>query len=573
MFVMATAGHVDHGKSTLVRVLTGTDPDRFEEEKRRGLTIDLGFAELVTPAGRSIAFVDVPGHARFVRNMLAGVGAVEAALFVVDVNEGWKPQSEEHLRILDLVGVTDGVVVLSKVAGVDAELLELARAEVDDALAGSGLAGAPILAVDALAGVGLDDLLGELNRLAGRDRPLPDGRARLWVDRSFTIAGAGTVVTGTLTGGPLRRGDEVEVGDQRGRVRRLQSFGRDHDEVVAGCRAAVNLTGIDHDDVARGVALVHPTQWHRTRVIDASVTVLPSAKPVSRRGALALHVGSGEHAVRLRVIGGNTIEPGEVGAARIDLPAALPLVPGDRFVLRDLGRGTTIGGGEVLDVDPVLPLSRATPDRSVDRVVAERGWVRPDELERRTGERRPATIGRWIVDPERLARERTDLVARVEAAGPLGLDMAAFDERARAVLGTTDLVVADGRVSTAADHLDEHPLLAALAAAPFDPPAPDIDPAALRQLVRRGLLVQQDGITFAPTAVDEAAALVARLLASSPEGVTVTEVRQAMGTSRRVAMPLLALLDARGVTLRRGDVRIAGPRLPPMSSAGGPSPT
>jgi selenocysteine-specific elongation factor len=573
MFVMATAGHVDHGKSTLVRVLTGTDPDRFEEEKRRGLTIDLGFAELVTPAGRSIAFVDVPGHVRFVRNMLAGVGAVAAALFVVDVNEGWKPQSEEHLRILDLVGVTDGVVVLSKVAGVDGELVELARAEVDDALAGSGLARAPVLAVDALAGVGLDELLGVLDRLAGRDRPVPDGRARLWVDRSFTIAGAGTVVTGTLTGGPLRRGDEIEVGGLRGRVRRLQSFGRDHEEVVAGSRAAVNVTGIDHDDVARGVALVHPERWHPTRMIDASVTVLPSARRVSRRGALALHVGSGEHAIRLRVIGGNTIEPGGAGLARIDLPAPLPLAPGDRFVLRDLGRGTTIGGGQVLDVDPVLPLSRARPDRSVDRVVAERGWLRPDELERRTGERRPATIGRWIVDPDRLARERTELVARVEAAGPLGLDVATLDDRARAVLATTDLVVADGRVGTAADHLDEHPLLAALAAAPFDPPTPDIDPAVLRQLVRRGLVVQQDGITFSPTAIDHAASLVARLLAESPGGVTVTAVRQAMGTSRRVAMPLLALLDARGVTLRRGDVRIAGPRLPPMSSAGGTSPT
>ncbi|MCU1373334.1 MAG: selB [Actinomycetia bacterium] len=561
MLVMATAGHVDHGKSTLVRVLTGTDPDRCAEEKRRGLTIDLGYAELLTPGGRSIAFVDVPGHVRFVANMLAGVGAVAAALFVVDVNEGWKPQSEEHLRILDLVGVTDGLVVLTKVAGVDPDVVERIRAEVVDALTGSGLAHVPVLAVDALAGAGIGDLLAQLDRLAGLDRVLPTGRARLWVDRSFTIAGAGTVVTGTLTGGTLRRGDEVEVGDRRVRIRRLQSFGRDHDEVKSTSRVAVNLTGIDHGDVGRGDALVHPRRWRRTRVVDAAVSVLPSARRVSRRGALALHVGSGEHAIRLRVIGGNAIEPGQLGLARIDLPVALPLAPGDRFVLRDLGRGETIGGGQVLDVDPVLPLTRARPDRSVDRVVAERGWVRADELERLTGEARPPTLGPWVVDPARLAQERDELVARVVSAGPLGLDVAALDERARSVLGTTELVVAEGRARIARDRLDEHPLLALLAAAPFDPPAAAIDPAELALLVRRGLVVQQDGITFAPSAVDQAAALVTGLLAAAPEGITVAEVRQAMGTTRRFALPLLAVLDARGVTVRRGDIRIAGPAM------------
>jgi selenocysteine-specific elongation factor len=534
---MATAGHVDHGKSTLVRALTGTDPDRLEEEQRRGLTIDLGFA--ATPDGR-IAFVDVPGHVRFIANMLAGVGAVTTAMFVIDAREGWKPQSEEHLRILDLVGVTDGVVVLTKVAGVE-------PLSITERLAGSCLAGAPIVATDALAGIGMDDLRRELDRLADLPRDVPDGRARLWVDRAFTIAGSGTVVTGTLTGGRLRKGDEVEVGPHRGRIRRLQSFGVDHDEAVPGTRVAVNVAGVDHHLVERGMALVHPGRWHRTRTVDASITVLPTATRVGRRGALALHVGSGEHPVRLRVV--DAIEPGSTGWARVDLPAEVPLTPGDRFVLRDLGRGTTVGGGEVLDVDPVLALSRAEPDRSLDRVVAERGLLTPDELERLTGERRAPTLGPWVVDAEHLAAVRTRLGDRVAAAGDLGLDLASLDDLERAL--ADELVVTDGRVRLEPDRLAEHPLLATLDS--FAPP--HVDDEVLPQLVRRGLVVRHDGIAFAATAVDRATGVVRRLLAEHPDGITVAQVREALGTTRKYALPLLAILDGRGVTARNDESR------------------
>jgi selenocysteine-specific elongation factor len=536
---MATAGHVDHGKSTLVRVLTGTDPDRFEEERRRGLTIDLGFAEL---PGAGIAFVDVPGHVRFVSNMLAGVGALTTAMFVVDAREGWKPQSEEHLRILDLVGVTGGVVVLTKVEGVEVDVAPIVKR-----LRGSCLEGAPIVRTDALAGIGMDDLRAELARLAARPRTIPDGRARLWIDRAFTIPGAGTVVTGTLAGGRLRTGDEVDVGPHRGRVRRLQSFGTDHDEVAPGARVAVNVAGVDHRAAARGMALVHPGRWHRTTTVDASITVLPTATRVSRRGALALHVGSGEHAVRLRVV--EPVEPGRTGWARIDLPTPLPLTPGDRFVLRDLGRGTTVGGGEVLDVDPVRPLTRAKPDRSVDRVVAERGRVTPDELERLTGERRDPTVGPWVVHREHLATTRHALAERVAAAGDLGVDLAALDDLERAL--APELVVAEGRVRLAPDDLAAHPLLAALDS--FAPPA--VDDPVLPQLVRRGLVVRHGGIAFAASAVDRAAHVVRALLADHPDGVTVAQVREALGTTRKYALPLLAILDARGVTVRTDESR------------------
>src|ERR1051325_3420005 len=225
MHVVATAGHVDHGKSTLVQALTGIDPDRFAEEKARGLTIDLGFAWMMLPSGRELAFVDVPGHVRFIKNMLAGVGAVDACLFVVAAPEGWKPQSEEHLRILDLLGVSRGIVALTKAAVVDDEWRELARLEVADAVAGTFLADAPIVAVDAPAGHGLDELRAAPDELVATTPTAPDrGRPRLWVDRSFAAKGAGTVVTGTLAGGVLRIDDELELpAGQRVRVRALQS--------------------------------------------------------------------------------------------------------------------------------------------------------------------------------------------------------------------------------------------------------------------------------------------------------------------------------------------------------------
>ncbi|MEY2461325.1 MAG: selenocysteine-specific elongation factor, partial [Acidimicrobiaceae bacterium] len=250
------------------------------------------------------------------------------------------------------------------------------------------------------------------------------------------------------------------------------------------------------------------------------------------------------------------------------LPVALPLVPGDRFVLRESGRSETVGGGEVLDIDPALRASRARPDRSVDRVIAERGWVDAVELERLTGERREPSVGRWVVDRDALADTVERLLAMVNAAGPLGLDVAALDERDRAVLATLDaVVVSGGRAATAGagDPLAGHPFVAALEAAPFMPPSADdlgVDRAELRELVRRALVVEQDGVWFAPSAIDQAAAAIGALLRAQPAGVTVAEVREALGTTRKWAVPLLTILDARGITRRRDDVRVAGPRLP-----------
>ncbi len=570
MHVVATAGHVDHGKSTLVHALTGVDPDRWAEEKARGLTIDLGFAGTRLPSGRGLAFVDVPGHVRFLKNMLAGVGAVDACLFVVAASEGWKPQSEEHLRILDLLGVGHGVVALTKVATVDDETVELARLEVTEQLAGSFLAAADVVPVDAPAERGVQELIDALDRLLDETPTAVDlHRPRLWIDRAFAARGAGTVVTGTLAGGSLRIGDElaVEPGARPVRVRGLQVLGDRAQEVAPGNRTAVNLVGVDHTAVTRGQALVRPGEWHLTHLVDASLEVLAAVgHPVSRRGAHVAYIGSGEHPAQLRVLGPDRIEPGTGGLVRLRLSTHLPLRPGDRYVLRESGRSETVGGGEILDVAPLLPAARARPDRSVERVVAERGWVTADDLERLTGHRRAADVGSWVVDPAVLGAAEARLREAVEAAGPLGLELAGLDERERAVLARLDGVAVQGgraRLPDADDPLAGHPYLALLDRDPFHPPPPDgVDRAELRALVQRGMVVEQDGVYFAPLAIRGATEVVADLLRRQPAGFTVSAAREALDTSRKWALPLLAHLDATGVTRRRGDLRIAGPRLP-----------
>ncbi|MGD9797155.1 MAG: selenocysteine-specific translation elongation factor [Acidimicrobiia bacterium] len=572
MRVVATAGHVDHGKSTLVRALTGMEPDRYEEERRRGLTIDLGFVWTTLPSGRGVAFVDVPGHARLVRTMLAGVGAVDRCLFVVAANEGWMPQTEEHLRILDLVGAVDGVVALTKVDAVDAADRAAARAALSGRLRGTFLEGRPVVEVDALRGEGLPALRVALDELIERAPPPPSrDRPRLWVDRAFTVRGAGTVVTGTLSDGPLDVGDELVALDTRSRpvatrVRALQSQERDRSSVGPGQRVAVNVAGVPHDALGRGAVVVRPGQWRPTARFDARLRTLPGAE-LGNRGALLGYVGTSEQPVRLRLLEGRErIGPGEAGAARVWLTRAAPLLPGDRFVLRDTGRGVTVAGGEVLDVHPVLPVSRARPDRSVDRLVAERGWVEADELEAVTGVVTLPTVGRWVVSPAALDEAHRRVEAIVGAAGPLGADVASLDERLRALVATDEgLVVDRGRVRPAGGPeppASAHPWLLALEAAPFAPPAPDDVPRAeVRALVQRGLVVEEAGLFFALAAVEEGRRRVAAALAARPEGLAVGDLRELLGSSRKYVVPLATILDRRGVTVRRGDRRLPGRRL------------
>jgi selenocysteine-specific elongation factor len=333
---------------------------------------------------------------------------------------------------------------------------------------------------------------------------------------------------------------------------------------------ALNLAGVEHGDVIRGDAVVHPGRWRATARFDATIDVLPSLDhEVSRRGAWVAYIGSGEHTVKVRVLGDEAIAPGTEGLIRLHLASPLPLLPGDRFILRESGRNETVGGGEVLDVAPVRPASKARPDRSVERVVAERGWIETAELELLTGEDHPATIGRWITAPGLIEQVAESLVARVAEAGPLGLDVAALDEHERAVLQTVETLVVDaGRIRPAEvrDPYADHPAVELLRVGGLTPPPLDgVDKAVVRELIRRNLIVERDGVQFHPEAIEAAGQAAARLLAANPEGFTVAEFRDEIGATRKHVLPLLGEIDARAITRRRDDLRIAGPRLPTIT--------
>lgn len=569
MRIIATAGHVDHGKSTLVRSLTGIDPDRWAEEKERGLTIDLGFAHLSDEICGDVSFIDVPGHVRFLSNMLAGLGGIHGCLFVVDAREGWMPQSEEHLHILHVLGIERAVIALTKIDLCTDEERQLAALEIEERLTGSRWAGAPIIGVSSPTGEGRSELLAALGELVRTAPPSVDRQCpRLFVDRVFAAKGSGTVVTGTLTHGSLAVGDHVVLtpSGRGARVRSVQTLGRSVDSIGPGHRVALNLSGVDHSEIARGHAVITENRWFVTDRFDAELVVLETLDhPVSRRGAYTVHIGSDQIPATVRVLGPESIAPGESRNIRVRLSRAVPLVPGDRFVLRESGRSETIGGGEILDVDPRLPAASARPDRSVQRVVDERGWIDVDDLRRLTGVTVEPNVGQWIVAEGVLQRMQTELAERIQLAGAEGVDLSGLDDRQRLVLDlVADVEISDGRVRQRGlqDPLLAHPVLAELQAQGCAPDPPSAATSGdLRRLQQRGLLVERDGLWFHHEAVDRAHRAAKDLLDRNPDGYTLAQFRDALGITRKHAVPLASELDSRGVTRRRGDLRIAGPRL------------
>ena len=354
MFVIGTAGHVDHGKSTLTEVLTGIDPDRLSQEKERGMTIELGFAWMTLPNGREVSIVDVPGHERFIKNMLMGVGGIDMALLIVAADEGVMPQTVEHLAILDLLQIKRGIVALTKSELVDEDWIDLVSTDVLELLEDTTLSDAKIVPVSAMTGAGIPDLLAEVERVLG---DLPEkrdlGRPRLPVDRSFTISGFGTVVTGTLIDGRVREGQEVEVlpSGKRGRIRGLQTHKETEDEALPGTRVAVNLSGLSHDEISRGDLIASPGWLRPTDVIDASFRVINrSPRPVKHNASTTLFTGSAESPAVVRMLDADSLEPGESGWVQIKLEHPIPIVQGDFFVIRD--SVATLGGGVALDLTP-----------------------------------------------------------------------------------------------------------------------------------------------------------------------------------------------------------------------------
>ncbi|WFE92788.1 selenocysteine-specific translation elongation factor [Micromonospora sp. WMMD987] len=576
MHVVATAGHVDHGKSTLVRALTGMEPDRWAEERRRGMTIDLGFAWTTLPTGGTIAFVDVPGHERFVPNMLAGVGPVPAALVVVAADGGWMPQSAEHLAALHALGVSHGLLVVTR-----ADLADPgpATAQARAHLAATSLGTVESVAVSAVTGVGLPELRAALGRLVGRlPAPRVDRPVRLWIDRAFTIRGSGTVVTGTLGAGRLRVGDQMELATtgEPVRVRGLHRLGSAEQQVTAVARVAVNLRGVPRDRLGRGDALLTPDAFGRTDLLDVRL----AGDPVAELPAtVTLHVGSAAVPARVRPLGGDTL--------RLRLARPLPLLVGDRALLRDPGRHHVCGGVTVLDVAPP-PLARrgaaaaraavltglhGQPDPAGE--LRRRRLVRAGELTRMgiTGDVAPV-VGDWLADPGHWRRLGVRLVEEVTAwAGAHPLEPAAPVEALRQRLGLPDralvealvrppLTLRAGRIGVGDPGLPELVARAVdrvrreYAAHPFRAPEADrltalgLGPREVGAAVRAGALLRlAENVVLLPDAADAAV----RVLAGLPQPFTLSAARQALDTTRRVAVPLLELLDRRGATRRLPD--------------------
>jgi selenocysteine-specific elongation factor len=380
--IVGTAGHIDHGKTALVKALTGIDADRLEEEKRRGITIDIGFAHLELPAPDGsklrLGFVDVPGHERFVRNMLAGVGGIDLVLLVIAADEGIKPQTREHFDICRLLAIQRGITVLTKSDAVDAETLEVVRLEVEDYVRGSFLdpAKSPVIAVSSLTGRGLDELKSALAQVASEVAAKDSAAlARLPIDRVFTMKGFGTVVTGTLVAGTIRKSDEEELelfpAGKRVRVRGVQVHGAPAEAAVAGQRTALNLAGVSTEDLARGMTLATADTFRSTSRVDALLSLLPSAKPLKDGARVHFHAYTTEMIAEARLHGAKQLKPGDEAYAQLRFAEPMLLLPGDRFIVRQFSPVVTIGGGVVLDASPAARKQRAEDPAAFLRIMRD----------------------------------------------------------------------------------------------------------------------------------------------------------------------------------------------------------
>ncbi len=610
MYVIGTAGHVDHGKSALIEALTGIHPDRLQEERERGLTIELGFAWMTLPSGREVSIVDVPGHVRFVRHMLAGVGAIDLALFVVAADEGVMPQTREHLEILDLLDVRHAVVALTKVdLAPDEEWLELVEEELREELAPTTLGGAPIVRTSAATGKGLDALRAALDEaLADTPEPRDVGRPRFGIDRVFTMQGFGTVVTGTLLDGTLRVGETLEAvpGGPSARIRGLETHQQQVDEAQPGTRVAINLAGVGTDELRRGQVLAPPGQVGVARTVDAMLRVLPE-RALRHNLRVTVHLGAAETQGRLRVLGADEVAAGSEGWCQIQLAPPIAATPGDLFVVRVSDR--TLGGGRVLAVN--TPRHRRTDPAAVERLRALAAGS-SDEAVLAVLERiEPATLaelarhadleGDALSESVAALAERGDVMtlngaeARyLSAAGaarlrtraertleayerehPLRRVMSGEELRARLGLDARVLdavlpALAPGVVAeaggvrraawspqpTAAQRRAAEEAVATLDAGGVSPPRIDLDPELAAFLEDRGEIVDcGDGVMLAAGAFEGVSRTVVALI-EAQGSATLAQLRDAIGTNRRATQAMLERLDRDGVTRRRGDERV-----------------
>ncbi|HAZ32112.1 MAG TPA: selenocysteine-specific translation elongation factor [Dehalococcoidia bacterium] len=616
MYVLGTAGHVDHGKSALVHAITGIDPDRLAEEKERGMTIDLGFAWLKLPSGREISIVDVPGHERFIKNMLAGVGGVDLSLLVIAADEGVMPQTREHLAILDLLNVSRGIVIITKKDLVDEEMLEMAADDAEGVIKGTVLEGAPIIATSALTRDGLPQLLSTMDKLLDSATPRRDiGKPRLSIDRAFSMKGFGTVVTGTLLDGGFSVGQEVEIlpPGRRAHIRGLQTHKRKVDAALPGSRLAINLTGVATGDLQRGFVITSPGWLEPTRSMDVRLRALSDlAQPIGHDAAITFHTGAAEVSGKVRLLDRDKLARAESGWAQILLTHPVAVVNGDLFIIRS-SRGT-LGGGAIIDTQPrrhrrfqssvienlevrekgspedillatlennqpaelttILSTSSLSPDAaskalqrlaSGNRVVmlgSERprallftanGWARLREEAKRTVQSHHRQF------PLRIGMPREELRSRLK------IPQQHFNSALQRLIEEGVLIEERALVRlpshtvelTVRQQAEADTFLMALSQNPFSPPSESLpEPELLNMLIEQRRVVQvSNNVVFAASAYDEMIRRITEHL--KPKGkITVAEVRDMFQTSRKYALSLMEHLDEQRITRRVGDERV-----------------
>lgn len=628
MFIMGTAGHIDHGKTTLITALTGINPDRLQEEQVRGMTLDLGFAWLSLPRG-TVGIVDVPGHHRLVKNMLAGVGLVDFVLLVIAADDGWMPQTQEHMEIIDLYGIKRGIVALTKADLVDPEWLELVQADISERLSATSLAGAPIVPVSAVTGLNLDvlqaaidDMLGTLAREEPGDDPL------LWVDRVFTIKGAGTVVTGTLVGGCLQIGMDVVVqpAGLKARIRGLQNHTKTVEQGMPHSRLAVNLTGLEKADLARGMYLSLPGRRRHYTLINASVQVLAGAPaPLSTGQTVKLYVGTLETLAKVKILGSDELAPGTEGLVQLQLELPAHFSFQDRFILRhselqeNLGGGTFIEEGipvrgknlrlvgperlrhlfpfekpeARLDLESLKAKCEADPLsysllKAEDRTYWTLQQFRQEGLQRHP---KLKDFGEFVLAPKRFDKVRAyllDTVAAFHAANPLspgpsketlrtatGLPARLFDQVLREIPELQEVrgcLCAQGRelALSPAEEQKINELRQLMESNPYEPVALTVlvEKGCSRELIyaaaHLGLFVALPDEHFTTPEIIKQVAAILFEEEEFRDGFQLAALRDRLGTSRKFVLLFLEYFDAQGVTIRKGDVRTLGRR--PLSS-------
>ncbi len=623
MKVIGTAGHIDHGKSSLVERLTGVDPDRLAEEKRRGMTIDLGFASLTLPSGTVVSMVDVPGHERFIRNMLAGAGGVDIGLIVVAADEGAMPQTREHIDILNLLSIDSAVVALTKVDLVDDDWLMLVEDDVRRLLAGSALADSEIFPVSSITSEGIDALLDGLDRAVQAVPPVPPGRtAYLPVDRVFTVAGFGTVATGTLHDGSFTTGMDLEIlpAGRHTKIRGLQSHGQQLTVSAPGSRVAVNLAGATRDGLNRGDVLAPVGAIHPVLRFDASIRVLDAAPVPLRHGVeVMLHLGASESPARIAVLNDDCIEPGSTGWAQIRLHEPIAAVQGQPFIVRLPAPARTVAGGRVVDLAPhhrrfdpgaSSRLEGMTSKDPATRVAAILSDNRPrdaSQLAELAGlaagslqnELAPAVREGLVVRRgdvylsragwEALASRADALIRQYHRDNQLRPGMPREELRRKLHIPTRDwtatmaILVQSGiveehgpllktpgwQLAIASRREEAERVLTTLRSQPFSPPdgasllsTTSTDPSLLRALAEQGEIVRvADGLYFDRAAYDRMLAIVTDIITTTGD-ISVAQARDALGTTRKYALALLEHLDDQHITRRIGETRVFGSKRP-----------